>query len=226
VTVGLLVANAGFAAGNIVTYFGALRFTTVAVAVLTHYLAPVLVAVAAPWVEGERVRGARLAALVATAGLVLVLEPWAEPIGRGELWLGAGLGAASAFFYAGNVFVARRLEPRIGASATIAYHALIAALLLAPLLVVDSADIDGRALGLLALGAAVPGALAGVLFVTGLGQIGSSRAAVLAYLEPLVAVVIGWSVWGEALGPPAGAGAVLIVGAGIRVSVAPAHRVR
>lgn len=226
VTVALLLGNAGFAAANVVTYFGAMDYTTIAVAVLAHYLAPVLVAVAAPWIDREHVPGARLAAVLATAGLVLVLEPWSSALGRGQLWLGAGLAGASAVFYAGSVFMARRLEVRLGARRTVAYHALVAAVLLAPTLSVDLAAVDLEALALLAGGAALPGALAGVLFVTGLGMIGSARSAVLAYLEPLVAVSVAWLVWGESLGPSAIAGACLIVGAGAWVAMAPRRAAR
>lgn len=223
--IALLVANAVFAAGNIYTYFAAMAHTTVAVAALTHYLAPILVAVAAPVIERERVPGAPAAAVLGSAGLVLVLEPWAGDAGRGDVVLGAALGAASAVCYAGNIFIARRLEPRVGASRTIAYHALIAAAILAPVAGGELAAMDARAVGVLALGAAGPGALAGVLFVTGLARIGSSRAAVLAYLEPLVAVVAGWIAWGEGLRAPAAAGAALIVAAGLWVTRAPARAV-
>lgn len=217
-TAGLLALNGTLAACNVVTYFGAIDQTTLAVAVLTHYAAPLLVAIAAPFVDGERACGAGTAALLGLVGLVLVLEPWATGAGRGNLVAGAALGGASAVFYAGSVFVARRLEPRIGAARTIAYHALVAGALLAPIAVTGLGELDARAVGLLALGAAIPGAIAGVLFVTGLARIGSARAAVLAYLEPVVAVIVGWLVWRERLGPLAVAGAAAIIGAGVLVN--------
>mgnify|MGYP000968521325 CR=1 FL=1 len=47
-TLGLLVANALFDALNVLTFFGAMSTTTVAIAVLTHYLAPILVALLNP----------------------------------------------------------------------------------------------------------------------------------------------------------------------------------
>jgi drug/metabolite transporter (DMT)-like permease len=45
--VGLLLANAAFDALNLVSFFAAMEYTTVAIAVITHYLAPILIAVAA-----------------------------------------------------------------------------------------------------------------------------------------------------------------------------------
>src|SRR6185503_10283652 len=45
-TVALLVANAFTDATNVITFFAAMQYTTVAIAVLTHYLAPILIALA------------------------------------------------------------------------------------------------------------------------------------------------------------------------------------
>src|SRR5262245_60508562 len=47
-TVLLLLANSCTDALNVITFFGAMAYTTVAIAVLTHYLAPILIALASP----------------------------------------------------------------------------------------------------------------------------------------------------------------------------------
>lgn len=220
-TIAFLILNGAFAAGNVITYFAAINETTLAVAVLTHYMAPIIVAVLAPYIDGERIAGAPAAAVLAGCGLVLILAPWASQAGRGSVQWGAVLGGISAMFFAGNVFLARRLEPRIGTMRTISYHALVAAIILLPFVGADVGTLSPREFGVLAIGAAFPGALAGMLFVTGLANIGSSRAAVLAYLEPLVAVCIGWVVWNEGLQPLAAVGAAAIVAAGMWVARDP-----
>jgi drug/metabolite transporter (DMT)-like permease len=216
-SVAMLLGNTACVALNVVTFFGAMQVTTVGVAVLTHYLAPLFVAVLAPWVEGRRVKGAVPAALLAIAGLALVLEPWRDA--RGGVAAGALLGALSAVAYAGNVFLTARLAPRIGAARAVSCQALLAALLLAPLIRPGAlAEADPLRLAWLAAGAVVLGALAGVAFVRGLALVGSTTAATLAFLEPLVAVVIGWIAWGESLGWPALAGGAVVLGAGAWVS--------
>src|SRR5690242_1442548 len=106
-TVGLLLFNTACDALNVVTFFGALSVTTVSIAVITHYAAPILIALASPRVEGTRTRGTVPAAFIALAGLVIVLEPWRAPA-DGAI-AGALLGLASAVCYMGNVFVVRRL---------------------------------------------------------------------------------------------------------------------
>ncbi len=219
-TLALLVANALFDAINVVTFFEAMQRTTVAVAVLSHYLAPILVAVAAPRIEGTRVPGALGWAALATAGLTLVLEPWHT---RGPVAIGALLGAASAACYAANVFIVRRLVPRLGAARTVSYHALLGAVLLLPLGAGELHLVTGPALARLGVGSLVLGALAGAVFVRGLDRIGSARAAVLTFAEPMVAVAVGWLVFDEPLGAIAGVGAALIVIAGIGTSRAHAR---
>lgn len=214
-TVLLLCLNALFDAGNLVTFFGAMSVTTVAIAVLTHYLAPILIALAAPRIERVAAPGAGAAALVALAGLVIVLEPWHEAaVGAVP---GALLGTLSAVCYAGNTFTVRRLAERIGAPRAMAYHSLLAAALMAPLLV-GHLDVRAADVGLLGAGAVTIGAGSGVLYIVGLTRIGSARAAVLTFAEPLVAVLVGALVWDEPLHPIAAVGGAMVLGAGIYVA--------
>ena len=58
-TYGLLAANTVCDAANGVCFFSAYDHTTVAIAVLTHYVAPILIALAAPRIDGTTVRGTR-----------------------------------------------------------------------------------------------------------------------------------------------------------------------
>jgi len=215
-TYALLAANTVFDAANGVCFFAAYDRTTVAIAVLTHYAAPIIIALAAPRIDGTVVRGTRLAAAVALGGLVIVLEPWRSP-SAGAL-TGAALGLASAVFYAGNVFAVRRLATRIGAGRAMAYHSLAAGALVAPLGIPWYRDATAHGLALLVAGGILVGAGAGLVFVVGLGRIGSARAAVLTFAEPLVAVAVGALVWGQALHPLAAIGGAFVLAAGVHVA--------
>lgn len=211
----LLVANGVFDALNVLAFFSALAHTTVAVAVLTHYLAPCLIALAAPWIDRQRTPGALPAAAVALAGLVLVLTPWQTATGTGSVWLGAGLGAASAVCYAGNVFVVGRVAMVIGPIRAMGYHALIAGVLLLPLAMPDVGALTASNVAVLVVAGISIGAISGVVFVAGLERIGAAQAAVLTYAEPLVAVLIGIVYWHEATSGWAIIGGILILGAGL-----------
>jgi drug/metabolite transporter, DME family len=215
-TLALIAANAAFDALNILTFFAAIEHTTVAIAVLTHYLAPILIAVAAPRIDGVVTRGTGPAAAVALGGLVIILEPWHVPPDGAVL--GALLGLGSAVCYAGNVFATGRAAARIGASRAIAYRCLLAAAATAPLAAGHLADLTPGGLGLLVAGAATIGAGSGIVFTIGLTRIGSARAAVLTFIEPIVAVAVGAIVWEEPLHPIAMVGGVLVLGAGIQVA--------
>lgn len=217
-TLGLLVANAAFDACNILTFFAAISTTSIAIATLTHYAAPILIALAAPRIDKVRAPGTAPAALVALAGLVVILEPWRTPADGAVV--GAAFGLASAVCYAGNTFVVRRLATRVGADRAMSYHSWIAAVALSPFAFVafGAGEVRGADVALLTAGAATIGAASGVVFALGLMRIGSARTAVLTFAEPLVAVAVGFFVWDEALHPPAALGGALVLGAGIYVA--------
>ena len=210
--IALLVGNSLLDAGNILCFFAAMERTTVAIAVLTHYLAPVIIAVAAPYVDRRRTPGAIPAALVAIVGLTLVLEPWRS--NHGAL-VGGALGAASAFGYAGNVFVVRRLSASIGAPRAISYHSIGGALITLPFALAAGGAPTTGGVAWLAIGAITIGALSGLAFVWGVRGLASATAAMLTYLEPLVAVVIGALVWHEPMGRFAALGAALVLASGV-----------
>ena len=215
-TVLLLAGNTVTDAVNVITFFAALTYTTVAIAVVTHYLAPILIALAAPRVEGTVTRGARPAAAVALAGLVILLEPWRGATDGAVA--GALLGAVSAVAYAANVFVVRRLAERIGAARVMSYHSALAAVVMLPFAVSGLATVSWPDFALLAAGSTTVGALSGVMFVAGLARIGAARAAVLTFAEPLVAVSVGALVWDEPVRPLAALGGTLVLAAGIHVA--------
>jgi DME family drug/metabolite transporter len=213
-----LGAYAACNAVNVMAYFSAMSITSVAVAVLTHSVAPVLVAVAAPFVERTRAPRAIPAAFLALAGLTLVLAPWRAEARTGDVALGAALGLVSAFAYATCVFMLGQLVTRIGAVRAMGYHSAIAGALVLPLAGAGLGDVELR--DLVPLGAAVilPGIVAGLAFVHGLKILGAARTAVLALFEPMVACAIGWAVFGESLGALALLGGAMVIASGALVA--------
>lgn len=204
---------------NVASFFAAMSKTTVAVAVLTHYAAPVLVALLAPYIDGVHVPHARSAAALALTGLTLVLEPWRQL--DGDVLVGAVLGLVSAGAYASNVFLARRCTELLGTGRTLGLHALLAALLLLPFTGAGLLEIERSDLPYLAIGCLGPGLLAGIAFLRALSLIGAARASILAFVEPLVACLVGWLAWDEPLGPTVLVGGTLVLIAGLRVVIPP-----
>jgi drug/metabolite transporter, DME family len=209
----ILIGWLGLAdAGNIACFFGAYQRTSVAIAVLTHYLAPILVAIAAPLVVRERPSARTYGAVaVAFVGLVLLLEPWRAGLSREDL-IGAALGSASAVFYASNVLVNKRLTDTFSGSEVMFFHGLVTVPLLFAFVPRSEYDlVSGNALGTVVLGALGPGALSGLLFVWGLRRVAASHASVLTLLEPFVAVLLAAALLGEAIGLVPIVGGVLIL---------------
>jgi DME family drug/metabolite transporter len=233
----LLVAFGVSDAINVGTFFAAMSVTTVAIAVLTHYAAPVIVALLAPRIDGVHVPHAKLAALLALVGLTIVLQPWRELEGdvvagsagstadvvagsagsTADVVLGATLGLVSACAYATNVFLARRLTEDLGASRTLGLHSVIAALLLLPLAGPQLFEIELVDVPYLAIGCVGPGLLAGLAFLRALSLIGAARASILAFVEPLVACLVGFLAWDEPLGWSVVIGGAFVIAAGVLV---------
>jgi drug/metabolite transporter (DMT)-like permease len=197
---------------NVYLFFAAYQKTSVAVAVLTHYLTPIFVALVAPVALKERADGRTYTAVaIAFTGLVLLLAPW-DARSKPTDWIGAALGAGSAVFYASNVIANKRLLA-FSASELVFYHGFVSIPLLAALVPHDGWwTLGTRAGGIVALGSLGPGALAGLFFVWGLRRIPASHASTLTLLEPLIAVLVGAVAYGERLGPLGLVGGGLILG--------------
>jgi drug/metabolite transporter (DMT)-like permease len=201
---------------NVILFFAAYQKTSISVAVLTHYLTPLLVALAAPFVLRERTSMRTLAAVgVSFMGLVLLLSPWNAV--RGGTWLGAAYGAGSAVFYASNVLVNKGLTRTFSASELMFFHGLVATPLLAAFVPSGEWHADPQAVTIVALGSIGPGALGGLVFTWGLRRIAASHASTLTLLEPLVAMMIAAAVYGERLGLVGLLGAAFILTGAVAV---------
>jgi drug/metabolite transporter (DMT)-like permease len=127
------------------------------------------------------------------------------------------LGTLSALFYGGNTLVTKKLFRQFGAAEVLSYHCFIAALLVA--LAARSAPPPLPAFLWSPLaGALLLGAGGASLFYLGLRWIPAQRAAVLTYLEPVVAAIVGAAAFGEHLGPAGLFGATLLIAGGAAVA--------
>jgi DME family drug/metabolite transporter len=213
---GLLGLAALTDAGNYYCYFSALDRGPIAIAVLTHYLAPVVVAAFAPLVLREALTlRTRIALGVSLCGLaLLVLGDGGLP--RASL-VTASMGACSALFYGANTLVTKKLFDSFAGAEILCYHSIVAVGLLA--LTAGNAPPPEAFLWSPLLGALILGTGAASLFYVGLRWIPASRAAVLTYLEPLVAALVGYFCFAEPLGLAGVFGGLLIICAGAAVAI-------
>jgi drug/metabolite transporter (DMT)-like permease len=211
-----LIAVGVFDAGNAIFYFSALERGPVLIAVLTHYLAPVMVALASPLLLNERLSlRALLATPVILGALALVLGPTEA---EGAL-LTATVGAASAVCYAGIVIYSKRAAVAWSPVAVTALHAPVALVVI--LIFMGSSALPAHADGGLAvmiLGAAICGLTAVSIFNIGLRTVPAHLAGVLTYAEPVVGALVGVLWLGQPLGLTSALGAAVMLAAGIWVA--------
>ena len=200
---------------NVLLFFAAYK-RTIAVAVLTHYLTPLFVAITAPLVLRERLTSRTATAVaISLAGLGLMLVPAEAGAPSEVVWTSAALGAGSAVFYASNILVNKYVASAFSTNETMFWHGVVATPLLAAFVPRAAwAAANGHAVALLAAVAIGPGALGGIAFVWGLRRIPAAHASTLTLLEPLVSVALGAAVLGERLGMMGlMGGAAILVGA-------------
>jgi drug/metabolite transporter (DMT)-like permease len=202
-------------AGSTGLLFTALDRGPVAVAELTHYLAPILVTIAGPLFLGEPgSRRAWLAAPISFLGLALLI--WRP--GGGDVLLTAAIGAASAFFYATYIFAARRAGRAFPALTLLPLHAVISSAVLLILFGGAAIPAPGPGTALAVAGSAICGGLGSWVFFKGINLIPSAITGALAYLEPLTAALLGFVLFGERVDAPGLVGVALVLGSGVAMA--------
>lgn len=227
----LVVAIAG-ALLNI-SLFAAFLLGSVAVVLITYYTFPAIVTLAAVPLYGEHLSRTRVAALLlSSAGLaVVVLAPLAGDGGVAVDPLGIGLALFAALCQTTFVLVSGRgwsPMPDLHVSTWVLFGIIAVG---APLVVLAGAAGDMLLpfsqpqlwIWLLAggvTGAAMPTAA----FITGIGLIGPSRAAILMTVEPMVGVIIAALLLGEHPSALQVLGGVAVLVGAVALQVAPRTR--
>lgn len=218
------LAAGGISLGlNWVFLFAAYRTTTVAVASLCNYMAPIMLIVIAPPLLGEpRSMKKAVCAVVAIIGMVLVsgvVEGGAEGVNA----QGIALGLGAAVFATTLVLSNKKLGdiPVFEKSSVQLLFATAAALPFA--LVVGLAQPlqpDALTVGLVVLLGLLHTGVAYCLYFGGLGHLRAQTAAVLGYVEPAVSVLVSTTILHEPLSILGWIGAALIIGAAVASEIA------
>jgi len=202
-------------------YFGAIDAGTPSgLVALLLYTAPAMVALGARVCFREPLTPARVAALsLATLGAALTTGPL-QLAGGGGSAVGIVLSLMAAVGYAAYILAGAALSRRGTGDATpgsaLATGALVctgAAVSFVLEAGITGSPLPGTPIGWLGVGliALVSTAFAITALLAGIARLGATRAASLAIVEPLVAVVVGWLVLGEAMTALRAAGGALIL---------------
>lgn len=199
---------------NWIFLFEAYRYTTVSVATLSYYFAPVLVTAACPVLFGERLtRKQLICSAGATLGLVLVIRPGGLAEGVAPL-KGVAFGLCAALLYATVILLNKKITRVSGIDRTLWQFAAAACVLLPYVLLTSGIHFEGMDptgwLCLLAVGVLHSG-LAYVLYFAALGALPGQETAILSYIDPLVAVLVSLVVLSEPIAPLQLVGGALIL---------------
>ena len=174
---------------------------------------PILTAIIAFRIDPEeRVSGVRFVGLlIGITGVVLLLG--IDVAGRPGEILGSLAILVATSCYAAGVFIVKRYFSDVNPVGAVAVALAISTVVLAPagISTIAGAEISSGAIGSIAVLGAFCSALALILFFSLIAEVGPTRASVITYVNPAIAVLLGVTLLGESLGPAAVAGLLLIL---------------
>lgn len=214
----LLVLSGGIMGFNWILLFESYNYTSVATGTLCYYLAPMFITLASPVVLKERLTGKKLAcAFVALLGMVPVSGVLTAGFSLGEL-RGVALGVGAAMLYATVILLNKKLKD-ISAMDRTLMQLLAAGIVLVPYVLltenVTAFRPDALGMVMLAVVAVVHTGISYVLYFGALPHLPAQSAAILSYVDPVLAVLLSALVLKEELTWLTAVGAVLILGAAL-----------
>ena len=199
---------------NWIFLFEAYKYTTVSAATLSYYFAPMIVMLASPIMFHERLSARQIFCFMgSTAGLVLVINTGNLPAGSRHL-TGVIFGLIAAVLYASVMLMNKKIERASGIDRTLLQFAAAVLVLLPYVLLTGGIDLsDMNAPGwihLLAVGIVHSG-IAYCLYFSALKALKGQETALLSYIDPLVAIMLSFTLLREPVTPVQLLGGALIL---------------
>lgn len=220
-----LLLFSGIAMGiNWVLLFEAYKYTTVSVATLSYYFAPVIVTAVCPFLFREKLTGRQiLCFLMSTLGLVLVIG--VSDLGTGSSnWIGILFGLAAAVFYATVILLNKFIQGVAGIHRT--FLQIIASItVLLPYVIFSGGftlmTLDAGGWVCLLIVGLVHTGITYCLYFSALKDLPGQEAAILSYIDPLVAVAVSVLILREPMTLIQFIGGVLILGFTVLNEITP-----
>lgn len=210
-----LLLVSGMAMGiNWILLFEAYKYTIVSVATLSYYFAPVIVTAVCPILFHEKLTGKQLVCFaMSTLGLVMIT-------GIGDLsgssnLIGILFGLGAAVFYASVILLNKFIRNVDGIHRTFLQFLAAIGILLPYVLTSGGmalGSLDGTGWANLLLIGLVHTGLTYCMYFSALKELPGQKAAILSYIDPLVAVAISVTVLKETMTVWQAIGGVLILG--------------
>lgn len=210
-----LLLISGMAMGiNWILLFEAYKYTTVSVATLSYYFAPVIVTAVCPILFRERLTGRQILCFaMSTLGLVMITG--IGDLGGSNNPVGILFGLGAAVFYASVVLLNKFIKNVDGIHRTFLQFLAAIVILLPYVLVTGGITLANlNSVGwanLLVIGLVHTG-LTYCMYFSSLKDLPGQKAAILSYIDPLVAVLISVTVLEETMSVWQVIGGILILG--------------
>lgn len=209
-----LLLLSGAAMGiNWILLFEAYKYTTVAVATLSYYFAPMIVMIVCPLLFKEKLEKKQIISFVmATLGLVLITG---TALGGKSDIIGIAFGIGAAIFYATVMLLNKYIKGITGIHRTFVQF-LSAVVVLIPYVAftggVTLGTLEYNGWWMLMIVCIVHTGIAYCMYFSALGELPGQTVAILSYVDPLVAVLVSVIWLKEALTLPQIIGGLLILG--------------
>lgn len=223
-----LLLLSGAAMGiNWILLFEAYRWTSVSIATLSYYFAPVIVMIACPILFRERLTAKQLLCFVlSTAGLVLIVGVTGFN-GDSHHLTGILFGLGAAVFYAAVVLLNKGIKGVAGIHRTLLQLVAAIAVLIPYVLCTGGMNLTGLnskgVLCLLVVGVLHTG-VAYCMYFSALRSLPGQEAAILSYIDPLVAVLVSVLLLGEPMTLPQAVGGMVLLGFTLVNEISPKKR--
>ena len=194
-------------------YFTAIQIIPVSVAVILLYTAPAFVAILSRIIFKELLTRRKVIALGLTLTGIILIVGWPQADGKVS-FLGLLLGLGSGFGYSLYSIFGKAALHKYSSLTITTYSFIFASVFMLPLskLWTKSHLFNGKIVWLYIIGLGlIPTVLAYIFYTIGLSHIESSKAAITATVEPLVATGVGVLLYNEVLSLRHLGGMILVI---------------
>lgn len=212
----LLLFLSGIAMGiNWILLFEAYKYTTISAATLSYYFAPVIVTVVCPFLFHEKLTGKQIVCFcMSTLGLILIIGVGGAGEGGNNV-LGILFGLGAAAFYATVILLNKFIKNVTGIHRTLLQFFAAIVILIPYVAYTGGMHLSGMdGIGwicLLTVGLIHTG-ITYCMYFSALKELTGQQAAILSYIDPLMAVIVSIAILGENMTLAQLFGGILILG--------------
>ena len=210
-----LLLSGSFIGANWILLFESYRYTSVAVATLCYYMAPMIVMLLSPLMLHERLTKKKLLCLaVSLLGMTMVSGVFGS--NDGNSLRGVLLGLAAALFYGSVILTNKKISGISSMDRTIAQLSVAAVVAIPYALLTEDAfavSLSANALVMLLVVIIVHTGLAYALYFSSMDQLPAQTTALMSYIDPVSAILLSALVLKEGMSMTAIIGTALVLGA-------------